>query len=141
MGKRADLVLWSPAFFGAKPDMVLMGGMIVLAQMGDPNGSIPVQPMYSRPMFGALGRARHMSCATFLSGAAIANGVGAELGLQKQLYAAQGTRSIGKSDMKLNAATPMIEVNPETYEVRADGVLLTCEPAKELPLAQRYFLF
>ncbi|MFN7051812.1 MAG: urease subunit alpha, partial [Gemmobacter sp.] len=141
VGKRADLVLWSPAFFGAKPDMVLMGGMIVLAQMGDPNGSIPVQPMYSRPMFGALGRARHMSCATFLSGAAIANGVGAELGLQKQLYAVQGTRNIGKSDMRLNAATPQIEVNPETYEVRADGVLLTCEPAKELPLAQRYFLF
>jgi len=97
--------------------------------------------MYSRPMFGALGRARHQSCATFLSGAAIANGVGAELGLQKQLYAAQGTRTIGKSDMMLNAATPLIEVNPETYEVRADGEIITCEPATELPLAQRYFLF
>ena len=141
VGKRADLVLWTPAFFGAKPDMVLMGGMIVLAQMGDPNGSIPVQPMYSRPMFGALGRARHESCATFLSGAAHAGGVGASLGLQKRLYAAENTRSIGKSDMRLNAATPLIEVNPETYEVRADGEIVTCEPATELPLAQRYFLF
>ena len=112
-----------------------------MAQMGDPNGSIPVQPMYSRPMFGALGRARHMSCATFLSGAAIANGLGAELGLQKQLYGVSNTRSIGKSDMILNAATPKIEVNPETYEVRADGEIITCEPARELPLAQRYFLF
>jgi urease subunit alpha len=141
VGKRADLVLWSPAFFGAKPDMVLMGGMIVLAQMGDPNGSIPVQPMYSRPMFGALGRARYESCATFLSQAAIANGVGAQLGLQKQLHGVEGTRKVTKSDLVLNAATPLIEVNPETYEVRADGELLTCQPAESLPLAQRYFLF
>ena len=141
VGKRADLVIWSPAFFGAKPDMVLMGGMIVVAQMGDPNGSIPVQPMYSRPMFGALGRARHESCATFLSAVALAEGVGATLGLQKQLLAATGTRTVTKSDMVHNAATPLIEVHPETYEVSADGELLTCQPATELPLAQRYFLF
>ena len=141
IGKRADLVIWQPAFFGAKPEMVLMGGMIVVAQMGDPNGSIPVQPMYSRPMFGALGRARGESCATFLSAVAMAEGVGPALGLQKRLYAVENTRTIGKSDMRLNAATPHIEVNAETYEVRADGELLTCEPAKELPLAQRYFLF
>jgi len=140
-GKRADLVLWSPAFFGAKPDLVLMGGMIVLAQMGDPNGSIPVQPIYSRPMFGALGRAREASCATFVSAAAEAAGVKTRLGLGKEVLAVQGTRSLGKSDMVLNNARPVIEVNPETYEVRADGELLTCEPAKELPLAQRYFLF
>ena len=141
VGKRADLVIWQPAFFGAKPEMVLMGGMIVVAQMGDPNGSIPVQPMYSRPMFGTLGRARGEACATFLSAAAMADGVGTALGLQKRLYAVENTRNIGKSDMRLNAATPEIEVNPETYEVRADGELLTCEPAHELPLAQRYFLF
>jgi len=141
VGKRADLVIWQPAFFGAKPEMVLMGGMIVVAQMGDPNGSIPVQPMYSRPMFGALGRARGEVCATFLSAAAMAEGVGVTLGLQKRLYAVENTRNIGKSDMRLNSATPEIEVNPETYEVRADGELLTCEPARELPLAQRYFLF
>ncbi|HRK41485.1 MAG TPA: urease subunit alpha, partial [Gemmobacter sp.] len=134
VGKRADLVIWQPAFFGAKPEMVLMGGMIVVAQMGDPNGSIPVQPMYSRPMFGALGRARGEVCATFLSAAAMAEGVGVTLGLQKRLYAVENTRNIGKSDMRLNSATPEIEVNPETYEVRADGELLTCEPARELPL-------
>ncbi len=141
VGKRADLVLWSPAFFGAKPDMVLMGGMIVLAQMGDPNGSIPVQPMYSRPMFGALGRAREATAATFVSAAAMAADVKGRLGLGKTVQAVENTRNIGKADMKLNAAMPQIEVNPETYEVRADGVALTCEPARELPLAQRYFLF
>ena len=141
VGKRADLVLWSPAFFGAKPDMVLMGGMIVLAQMGDPNGSIPVQPMYSRPMFGALGRAREATAATFVSAAAMAADVKGRLGLGKTVLAVENTRNIGKADMKLNAAMPQIEVNPETYEVRADGVALTCEPARELPLAQRYFLF
>ena len=140
-GKRADLVLWNPAFFGAKPEMVLMGGMITCAQMGDPNGSIPVQPMYSRPMFGALGRARGATMATFVSQAAATRGIGAELGLEKTLLAVHGTRTIGKADMILNAARPQIEVNPETYEVRADGELLTCEPAAELPLAQRYFLF
>ena len=141
IGKRADLVLWSPAFFGAKPDMVLMGGMIVLAQMGDPNGSIPVQPMYSRPMFGAFGRAREATAATFVSAAAMAADVKGRLGLGKTVLAVENTRNIGKADMKLNAAMPQIEVNPETYEVRADGVALTCEPARELPLAQRYFLF
>jgi urease subunit alpha len=141
VGKRADLVLWSPAFFGAKPEMILMGGMITVAQMGDPNGSIPVQPMYSRPMFGTLGRARGASMATFVSGAAVANGVKARLGLEKDVLAVSGTRNIGKKDMLLNNARPQIDVHPETYEVRADGVLLTCEPAVELPLAQRYFLF
>lgn len=140
-GKRADLVLWNPAFFGAKPEMVLMGGMIVVAQMGDPNGSIPVQPMYSRPMFGALGRAMHASSATFVSQAALADDVGGKLGLGKTILAVKNTRTIGKADMILNHARPEITVNPETYEVRADGELLTCEPATELPLAQRYFLF
>jgi urease subunit alpha len=141
VGKRADLVLWNPAFFGAKPEMVLLGGMIVVAQMGDPNGSIPVQPMYSRPMFGAFGRALAATSVTFVSQAAQANGVGAQLGLQKSTLAVQRTRTIGKADMLLNNARPEIEVNPETYEVRADGELLTCQPATELPLAQRYFLF
>jgi len=140
-GKRADLVLWNPAFFGAKCEMVLMGGMITCAQMGDPNGSIPVQPMYSRPMFGALGRARGATMATFVSQAAAANGIGAQLGLEKTILPVKGTRHIGKADMIHNAARPQIEVNPETYEVRADGELLTCDPAVELPLAQRYFLF
>ena len=140
-GKRADLVLWSPAFFGAKPEMVLMGGMIVVAQMGDPNGSIPVQPMYSRPMFGALGKAKQASAVTFVSQAAMQADVRGQLGLGKTLLSVEDTRDIGKADMRLNNATPHIEVNPETYEVRADGILLTCEPARELPLAQRYFLF
>ncbi len=140
-GKRADLVLWNPAFFGAKPEMVLMGGMIAVAQMGDPNGSIPVQPMYSRPMFGALGRAMQASTATFVSQAALADDVGGKLGLGKTILAVKNTRTIGKADMILNHARPEITVNPETYEVRADGELLTCEPASELPLAQRYFLF
>jgi len=140
-GKRADLVLWSPAFFGAKPEMVLMGGMIVVAQMGDPNGSIPVQPMYSRPMFGTLGRALAQTSVTFISQAAAADGIAAKLGLQKTTLPVQNTRNIGKADMILNCARPQIEVNPETYEVRADGELLTCQPATELPLAQRYFLF
>ncbi|RWR35118.1 urease subunit alpha [Sinirhodobacter populi] len=141
VGKRADLVLWDPAFFGAKPEMVLIGGMIVAAQMGDPNGSIPAQPFYMRPMFGAFGKALGATCATFVSAAAEADGVKARLGLDKSVLAVEGTRGIGKADMKLNAALPKIEVNPETYEVRADGELLTCEPAQSLPLAQRYFLY
>jgi urease subunit alpha len=141
VGKRADLVIWNPAFFGAKPEMVLMGGQIVVAQMGDPNGSIPVQPMYSRPMFGALGRARGDAAVMFVSGAAYAAGVKGSLGLEKSVLPVQGTRKIGKSDMVLNNARPLIDVNPETYEVRADGELLTCQPATSLPLAQRYFLF
>ena len=141
-GKRADLVLWSPAFFGAKPDMVLIGGTIVCAQMGDPNASIPTpQPVYTRPMFGAFGRSVERSAVVFVSAAAQADGVRGTYGLAKETLAVQGTRNIGKSDMVHNSATPQIEVNPETYEVRADGELLICEPARELPLAQRYFLF
>ncbi|SMX34256.1 urease subunit alpha [Actibacterium lipolyticum] len=141
-GKRADLVLWSPAFFGVKPEMVLIGGTIAVAQMGDPNASIPTpQPVYTRPMFGALGRSLENSSVSFVSAAAQADGIGAALGLRKQTMAVENTRNIGKSDMVMNAATPQIEVNPETYEVRANGELLTCEPADELPMAQRYFLF
>ncbi|MGP3697393.1 urease subunit alpha [Rhodobacter sp. NSM] len=140
-GKRADLVLWTPAFFGAKPDMVLLGGMIVCAQMGDPNGSIPAQPFYTRPMFGAFGGALHASAVTFVSQAATEEGVADRLRLQKGTLAVEGTRGIGKAEMKLNAHRPAIEVNPETYEVRADGEILTCQPLAELPLAQRYFLY
>ncbi|KFI33222.1 urease subunit alpha [Haematobacter missouriensis] len=141
-GKRADLVLWHPAFFGAKPEMVMIGGTIVAAQMGDPNASIPTpQPVYTRPMFGAYGRSVERSAVVFVSAAAEAEGLRGRLGIAKETLAVQNTRNIGKADMKLNAATPEIEVNPETYEVRANGELLTCEPAKELPLAQRYFLF
>ncbi|MFY0679216.1 MAG: urease subunit alpha [Thalassovita sp.] len=141
-GKRADLVLWNPAFFGVKPEMVLMSGTIVCAQMGDPNASIPTpQPVYSRPMFGAYGRSVENSAVCFVSEAAQAEGIGASLGLAKQTVAVKNTRNIGKSDLKLNSATPQIEVNPETYEVRADGELLTCQPAEVLPMAQRYFMF
>jgi len=142
VGKRADLVLWSPAFFGAKPEMVLMGGSIIVAQMGDPNASIPTpQPVHSRPMFAAYGRALERSAVTFVSKAALADGIGARLGLAKETLAVEGCRGLSKADMKLNDATPEIAVDPETYEVRADGVLLTCEPARELPLAQRYFMY
>ncbi|WP_439526452.1 urease subunit alpha [Roseovarius mucosus] len=141
-GKRADLVLWSPAFFGAKPEMVLMGGTIVLAQMGDPNASIPTpQPVYSRPMFGAYGRAVERSAVLFVSAAAQAEGIGAALGLAKETLAVANTRKITKCDMIHNSLTPEVDVHPETYEVRANGELLTCEPASELPLAQRYFMF
>ena len=141
-GKRADLVMWDPAFFGVKPEMVLMAGTIVAAQMGDPNASIPTpQPVYTRPMFGAYGRSVENSAVTFVSAAAQAAGIGETLGLAKQTVAVDNTRKIGKSDLMLNTATPKVEVNPETYEVRADGELLTCEPASELPMAQRYFLF
>ena len=141
-GKRADLVLWAPAFFGVKPEMVLMGGMIVCAQMGDPNASIPTpQPVYSRPMFGAMGGAVAHTAVTFVSAAAQANNIRDTLGLNKQTIAVKNTRNIGKRDLILNDALPKMEVNPETYEVRADGVLLTCEPANVLPMAQRYFMF
>jgi len=141
-GKRADLVLWNPAFFGVKPEMVLMAGTIVCAQMGDPNASIPTpQPVYTRPMFGALGRSLENSSVTFVSEAAQADGLRNKLGLAKQTVAVRNTRNIGKSDLILNNATPHMEVNPETYEVRADGELLTCQPAEVLPMAQRYFLF
>ncbi|MEJ5216753.1 urease subunit alpha [Cognatishimia sp. D5M38] len=141
-GKRADLVLWNPAFFGVKPEMVLLGGTIAAAQMGDPNASIPTpQPVYSRPMWGAYGRSVENSAVTFVSGAAQSMDIGESLGLAKETVAVQNTRDIGKKDLKLNDATPEVEVHPETYEVRADGELLTCQPATELPMAQRYFLF
>ena len=143
-GKRADLVLWSPAFFGVKPEMVLVGGMIAVAQMGDPNASIPTpQPVYTRPDVGRLRPARSRPPrVTFVSAAAAAEGIGDTLGLAKATLAVENTRGgIGKAAMKLNDATPVIEVDPETYEVRADGELLTCEPAEVLPMAQRYFLF
>ena len=137
-GKRADLVLWNPAFFGVKPEMVLLGGTIVCAQMGDPNASIPTpQPVYSRPMFGAYGRSVEQSSVTFVSEAAQAAGIGDRLGLAKRTMAVAGIRGIGKQDLVLNGATPVIEVDPETYEVRADGELLTCQPAEVLPMAQR----
>lgn len=142
VGKRADLVLWNPAFFGVKPEMVLMAGTIVVAQMGDPNASIPTpQPVYSRPMFGAYGSALRHTSVSFVSGAAHAAGIGNTLGLAKQTIAVRNTRTIGKADMILNDALPQMEVHPETYEVRADGVLLTCQPAEVLPMAQRYFMF
>ncbi|MGY6696153.1 MAG: urease subunit alpha [Roseinatronobacter sp.] len=141
-GKRADLCLWSPSFFGAKPEMVLLGGSIVLAQMGDPNASIPTpQPMHSRPMFGAFGRSVTRNAVTFVSQAGQEADIRSSLGLEKETIAVEGCRGISKSDMRLNSATPRIEVDPETYEVRADGELLTCAPAEELPLAQRYFLY
>ena len=141
-GKRADLVLWSPAFFGAKPEMVLLGGVIVVAQMGDPNASIPTpQPVYTRAMFGSLGRSVERNAVIFVSAAAQADGVAAQLGLAKDTVAVQNCRGIGKADMRLNDAMPQIEVDPETYVVRADGQVLTCAPATELPLSQRYFLY
>ena len=143
VGKRADLVLWNPAFFGVKPDMVLLGGMIAVAPMGDPNASIPTpQPVHYRPMFGAFGKAMTASSVTFVSKAAVERGVRGRLGVEKELLAVENTRGgIGKASMVMNSATPVIEVDPETYEVRADGELLTCEPAAVLPMAQRYFLF
>ena len=141
-GKRADLVLWNPAFFGVKPEIVLMGGSIVCAQMGDPNASIPTpQPVFTRPMFGAFGRSLEANAVTFVSEAAMAEDVGSRLGLAKTTFPVTNTRSISKKDLVLNDATPQVEVHPETYEVRADGELLTCQPATELPLAQRYFLY
>jgi urease subunit alpha len=141
VGKIADLVLWRPAFFGVKPSLIVKGGMIVAAAMGDPNASIPTpQPVHYRPMFGAFGKALQTSV-TFVSQAALNSDAVAKLGLTKPLVAVSDTRKLGKRDMKLNDALPVIEVDPETYAVRADGVLLTCEPAKVLPMAQRYFLF
>jgi urease subunit alpha len=142
-GKLADLVLWSPAFFGVKPDLVIKGGAIAMAQMGDPNASIPTpQPVHYRPMFGALGRALAETCITFVSAAALDGGIGRSLDLNRRLSAVADTRGgIGKRSMIHNDATPVIEVDAETYEVRADGVLLTCQPATVLPMAQRYFLF
>jgi len=142
VGKLADIVLWRPAFFGAKPALMIKGGMIAAAPMGDPNASIPTpQPVHYRPMFGALGGACGATSVSFVSQAALAGGALTGLGLGKQLVAVRNTRNIGKSDLVLNHYQPQIEVDPQTYEVRADGQLLTCEPATELPLAQRYFLF
>ncbi len=143
IGKRADLVLWSPAFFGVKPDMVLLGGSIAAAPMGDPNASIPTpQPVHYRPMFAAYGRAAARSSVTFTSRAALEAGLAQRLGVMKELVPVGNTRGgISKASMIHNSLTPEIDVNPETYEVRADGELLTCEPASELPMAQRYFLY
>jgi urease subunit alpha len=141
-GKLADLVLWKPAFFGVKPSLILKGGMIAAAAMGDPNASIPTpQPVHYRPMFGSFGAAMNQSCVTFVSQASIEASVPQKLGLQRKAVAVKNTRLIGKSDMVHNSGTPKIEVDAQTYEVRADGVLLTCEPATKLPMAQRYFLF
>ena len=143
IGKLADLVVWSPAFFGVKPDCIVKGGAIAAAPMGDPNASIPTpQPVHYRPMFGAYGKARLATSLTFVSGAAIEDGLAHRLGCGKQLVAVENVRGgISKKSMINNDATPDIEVDPETYDVRADGELLVCEPADVLPMAQRYFLF
>jgi urease subunit alpha len=142
VGKLADLVLWRPAFFGVKPALILKGGMIVAAPMGDPNASIPTpQPVHYRYMFGALGAARTSTSVSFVSAAALDAGVAERLRLAKRLVAVSGTRTLAKRDLILNDYLPRIEVDAQTYQVRADGELLTCEPARELPLAQRYFLF
>jgi urease subunit alpha len=142
VGKLADLILWKPAFFGVKPSMIIKGGMIAAAPMGDINASIPTpQPVHYRPMFGALPEGVHASCITFLSKVAQEDGLAARLGLKKRTSAVFGTRHLRKSDMKHNDYLPVMEVDPERYHVRADGVLLTCEPATELPMTQKYFLF
>ncbi|RCK28817.1 urease subunit alpha [Thalassospira lucentensis] len=142
VGKIADLVVWKPMFFGTKPDMVIKAGMIVAAAMGDPNASIPTpQPVHYRPMFGAYGGALARSSFSFVSQAGIDAGIAAEFGLSKDLLAVSNTRNIGKKDMKLNDALPKMEVDPETYQVKADGELLTCQPVDTVPMAQRYFLF
>ena len=142
VGKLADLVLWKPAFFGVKPSLIIKGGFIAAAPMGDPNASIPTpQPVHYRPMFGALGGARHATRLTFLSAAGMAAGIPERLGLASGVSVVSGTRSVRKADMLHNDYTPAMEVDPQTYEVRADGELLTCDPATELPMAQRYFLF
>jgi urease subunit alpha len=141
-GKIADLVLWRPAFFGVKPEMILKGGFIAYAQMGDPNASIPTpQPVHARPMFGAFGRAIASTSYTFISKAAQERGIPAQLGLQKRIATVGNCRTLGKADMIHNDFLPNISVDPETYEVRVDGEIITCEPAATLPMAQRYFLF
>ena len=142
VGKLADLAVYKPAFFGVKPELVLKGGMIACANMGDPNASIPTpQPTFYRPQFAAHGRAKYATSVTFVSAASLAAGLSDKLTLRKRLVAASNTRKIGKKDMLWNDATPRMEVDPETYTVKADGVVLTCEPASVLPMAQRYFLF
>jgi urease subunit alpha len=141
-GKLADIVLWRPAFFGIKPSLILKGGMIAAAAMGDPNASIPTpQPVHYRNMFGAFGAANHATSVTFVSAVGLEQSVGQHLGLGKRLVAVRGTRRLTKKDLPHNDATPVIEVDAQTYQVRADGKLLTCEPASVLPMAQRYFLF
>jgi urease subunit alpha len=141
-GKLADLVLWKPAFFGVKPELILKGGFIAWSTMGDANASIPTpQPVLYRPMFGSFGRVPASSSVLFTSQAALQAGTLKSLELRKRQVAVKGCRSVGKADLIHNSATPHIEVNPETYEVRVDGELLTCEPLSELPMAQRYFLF
>ena len=141
VGKLADLVLWKPAFFGVKPSLIVKGGMIAAAAMGDPNASIPTpQPVHYRPMFGSFGGALR-TAVSFVSQAALANGSLGNLGLAKPLVAVKNVRGVRKTDMVHNGWLPTLEVDPETYEVRADGELLSCEPASELPMAQRYFLF
>jgi urease subunit alpha len=140
VGKIADIVIWDPAFFGVKPDMVLKSGMIAAAIMGDPNASIPTpQPEYYRPMFGGFGRAVGRSSVTFVSQASLERT--SQLGLAKRVFPVSNTRTIGKHSMRLNDAVPYLEVDSETYEVRADGRLLTCSPAKVVPMAQRYFMY
>ncbi len=142
VGKWADLVLWRPAFFGVKPSLILKGGMIAAAAMGDPNAAIPTpQPVHYRPMFGSYGPACAATSLTFVSQAALDDGIGDRLGLKKKLAAVKGTRNVRKADMIHNNYAPKVEVDPETYQVKADGQLLTCEPAAVLPMAQRYFLF
>ena len=142
VGKLADLCLWKPAFFGVKPSLVIKGGFIAAAPMGDPNASIPTpQPVHYRPMFAAFGKAPASTSLTFVSAAAADAGLRERLSLAKPCVAVRGTRSVTKQDMKLNDYRPVMEVDPQTYEVRADGRLLTCEPADVLPMAQRYFLF
>jgi urease subunit alpha len=142
VGKWADLVLWRPAFFGVKPSLVLKGGFIAAALMGDPNASIPTpQPTHYRPMFGSFGGALHATSLTFVSQAALRSEIGYTLGLHKRLAGVQGCRSVNKADMVHNALTPKMEIDPQTYAVRADGELLVCDPATLLPMAQRYFLF
>jgi urease subunit alpha len=141
-GKWADLVLWKPAFFGVKPSLVLKGGFIAAAAMGDPNASIPTpQPVHMRPMFGSFGGARMRTSLTFVSQAALGGGIADALRLQKTVAAVRGCRGVRKADMVHNATAPAMKIDPQTYEVRADGELLTCEPAAVLPMAQRYFLF
>ncbi|MEP6972169.1 MAG: amidohydrolase family protein, partial [Betaproteobacteria bacterium] len=142
VGKWADLVVWKPAFFGVKPALVVKGGSIALAAMGDPNASIPTpQPVHYRPMFGSFGGAIAKGSLTFVSQAGLADGIGQQYGLAKTLSAVRGTRGVRKSHMVHNHYTPVMEVDAQTYAVRADGVLLTCEAATVLPMAQRYFLF
>jgi urease subunit alpha len=141
-GKLADIVLWKPAFFGVKPEMIIKGGFIIAARMGDPNASIPTpQPVIYRPMFGAFGQALHHTCYTFVSKASLENGLIQQYELKKMVEPVKNCRSISKKDLIHNDATPQIDVDPETYEVKVDGEIITCEPADVLPMAQRYFLF